>query len=294
MGRPALRTALVLGISVGLALPVLASGAPFMHIVCTTGAPVGTSGVVNSPVGLFEAPPGGQLMYHFTWWRNWTVGGEWFSDSTASGTDVPVNNTSSIFVQSQWNLSAVSGELTWGFGSLEACPSHVLDRGYAMNTCVACPVLPAVPAGIGNRVEISSNTLQGFAGPWVVLNGSYTPVPAFDFNWSYGPRGLVYAASANTPQDVSFAPFYNGSVVVGLALEVNVPMAQFGVPIQLFSGGATVVPSSTPTEGPFSSGWFAHVSYIFPVATTQGEWSVYSPGEGSAFPLGGFAFVQTA
>lgn len=294
-----LMVAVAVGVAAGACLPAASYGLFLTHVVCSKGSELGSSGPIETPFSIAAAPPGGMMLFTDNWWDNWTQGDSWYSYGSTRGTfGDPVNNTQLDFGVYNWTLNAVGSSIALGPGSSTACPHEALTPGPS-TLFEGAAILPPVPAGVGNRVVVPSNLSVSSPYPLLagvssaVVNGSYSPTPAFTFTWSGSTSGVLLPVPSTIPFPLQFGEYQVGGSVVGLSLQINVPVVSFGVPVHLVAGGTTVIPASLQLNDPNMTAWLGSVTYIFPLTTDQGTWSAYIAGADSHYPLGGLLFVRT-
>lgn len=289
---------LILGVSLGIALPATALGVGATHTVCVEGAVMGWSGLIATPTVVGLAPPGGLVNVSYS--EHVTVSSTYsWTDSAASAE--PVNDSSVDVGVSNWTLVSILAEQIPGWGPVVHCPTFSWGRGslngLVSGGCDGCQIAPPVPGGIGNRLEVPTQFYYDSV-PSTILNASYTSSPAATFTWNGSARDVTWSSTGPLENLTSYVgPFYEGKVLVGLGVQVHYSSIHFGVPIQLTDGSREVIPASFPADipGPWENATIAiDYSYVFPLSTSQGSWQVYVPGLGSPYATGGLLFVQTA
>lgn len=288
--RSPITIALVIGVAAGLATPGIALG---FHFDCIRGARVGWSGYIRTPYMVAVPPPGGFVNFTASFWN--VTGGYGSTDSR----DYPSSNIVVSDQNRNWSLYHQQSKLVVGLGQNPSCPANVLTvSGYPADWATGTLPNTSTPAGIGERSTVPSQysfDIEPLAGPTAVLNGSYGLQPLLNFSWHQVGVGFVSVTSTEALGNLSISvkPIWNGTVFVGLGLTTNLTEIQFGIPILAQSGSLGIYVASLPSDSP-NWGLLNHVTYVFPSSTDQGTWSIYAAGAGSAFPLGGYLFEQTA
>jgi hypothetical protein len=285
---------LVIGVAVGLALPMGVLGIGITHQGCTVGPIIGWSGDLASPWYLALAPPGGFVNYSF--WVQWT----WSNHSYGFGgyTDVPVNATDSDFDVYNWTLQSERPTQVWGLGPSTPCPKYVLGLVSAGWSC-ACIVAPPTPGGVGQRLVVPSPFYSG-STPSAVINASYDAGPIGSVTFQPMDGGIEWSNPGNlSGLPVTDGPFYEGGELVGLGFTIRMTTPHFGVPIRFVNGTVedftgTLPMNLWPTDPPQSMTYQCEMTYILPLTPTPQAWNIYAAGEGSPYSVGGLLFVQTA
>lgn len=288
---------LVVGVVVGFLLPSAAFGVGASHTICSTGREIGWSGALATPDAIAMAPPGGFVVTQ--WWVYWFIETDHRSGEGGFNT-APVNSTSSWFDTVNWTLSSIVSSNEPGWGTSEHCLEYSYGFGsgnasVGVSGCGGCPILPPVPQGIGNRLNLPDQFSYGNLSS-VMINASYGPTPDGTFSWHMSGNRSVLTGLTTLPVNTSL--FYQNGAVLGLAITLHQRGTAFGIPFQLASGGTLNLPASLPTdisEGcACQSEMWINNTYILPIATDQGTWNVYWPGEGGPFSPAGLLFIQTA
>ena len=292
------RLAFLAGVVIGLVLPMTVLGVGATHSVCSSGSLLGWSGLVATPDEVTLAPPGGFVNDS---WVQHVVVSSTFSFSTGGYSAYPINFSRADFGVTNWTLSSVVTSRAPGWGPDARCPADALGtgslKGLGSGGCTGCEITPPTAGGVGNRLLLPSQFYYGTV-PSVILNTSYSSIPAASFSWMETGGGVEWSSSASLQNlTTGIGPFYLNGSLLGLGVTAHFSTIRFGIPIHLLSGGTETYPGSYPLD--YSGSWESvslsiTQTYVFPAATEQGDWSVYVAGAGSAFSPGGLLFVQTA
>jgi len=303
--------ACVVGIALGVALPVTAFGigaSHSTHLVCVEGSLLGSSGPLATPVAIGVAPPGGYVSYG----GGVLTSGQTNSTGSFVPSDFPLNNSSADLMIFNWTLHSQTAATVIGAGASATCPEAILaptqdiPRGDPSN-CTLWPIASPVPFGIGQRTAIPSQFQLGRI-PSAIVNQSYPPVPIGNFTWDTGnSSGLPTISWTYAPQ-IEHAPPWNITVTIGpsvwpptpgyfgLAIMLDVHSIAFGVPIHLLNGTEETVPASFPANWIWNasgqSSMEAQISYVIPAATGEGTWNVYLAGGSNPLAPAGLLFQQ--
>ena len=280
MRRPIV-VGLAIGLAIGLAVPVLLLGVSESHVVCSVGPVIGSSGWISTPLDIALAPPGGSVN------SSMAVGGSY---RVAEGSSFPSNDTTVDTIALNWTLHSETSTTVLGWGTTSKCDGESLVAGTSIGGCGGCVVAPPTPAGIGQRLVVPSQLGNDFA----VINGSYGSAPIASFNWSVSNGGVTWSnplGLAGMP--VELGPFFERGQLFGFKVELSLSGIEFGVPIHLAAGGLRVIAASFPASVPGMT-YAASMTYVLPASTAQGTWAIFLAGSGSAYPLGGFLFEETA
>jgi hypothetical protein len=233
------------------------------HTACEAGGVLGSSGPLWTTLGVYVPPPGGSA-------RGVSV-------LNGTGFGGGGQNSTAIFGTYNWTLVVNRTVQVAGSGVSENCPADSLVALSDHATCI-CSLGPGVPAGIGQRVELNTTSWE----PSSVVDANYSATPVGSISWQVAGSGFDLDESASLADSGLLFRWVNQSLDANLTTRLD----QFGIPIRLLSGGTEVVGGTFPVN--------STITYSFPAATDQGTWSVYSAGEGSPYPIGGYLFVQTA
>ena len=294
-----LRTGLVIGVVVGLALAGAVLGVGATHIVCSAGPVLGQSGTLVTPLDVALAPPGG---YVNASWLLKTVFSQNESVSILEWSTFPENSTRTDIFAYNWTLRGENSSTAPGWGSDSPCDGRTLIESGALangsSGCGGCPIAPAVPAGVGQRTIVPEQFYYNGV-PSVLINASYGEAPIASFSWNDTAGALTWSNPGGFDGlPVSLAPFYEFGVLYGLGITLSLSGIGFDVPIQLTNGQSITVPTSFPaafnTQETSTTTMSITMTYILPLSTDQGSWNAYLPGDGGPFSLGGLLFEQTA
>lgn len=290
--------ALVAGVALGLLVPAVAFGVGATHVVCVVGGVTGWSGPLASPVDIALAPPGGYETY------SWSLATKWSSTdwTGTSGSSSLLANWSRVdFYYLNWTYQPESSRLVPGWGSTHPCSGLVRASdnaaGVPFGGCGACVIANATPAGVGQRLNVpqpanSAGTLLAN----VNLSYASSPVGSVDFE-ATSAGGLQWSESpAVRGLPITTGPFYENGQLFGLAITLTQDELAFGVPIHFLNGSNKVLPTSLPNGWPIGPAGATIlqvvVTYILPVSSGQGSWSVYLAGPGPGVSAGGLLFEQ--
>lgn len=280
---------LAFGVAAGLVIPLVLLGHSFpeTHVVCREGQVLGTSAKLAVPLYLGVSPPGGLMnetdveLYNGsrTMWGGW---------------DTPQNGTwgAPAWV-TNWTLVSVNPTILAGAGTSETCPqSALLERDGVW--WAGSFHWPETPAGVGHRTQVPPNfTYEGY--PLVSLNSAYASSPVGTFSWKV-TNGTAHWSNVSGLSNLSITirPDVERGHLLGLGILYTYHTTYFGVPITFANGSHQTVAGSYPANYPPGQTDDFNVTYIFPTADDQGTWNVYLAGSGTAYPVGGLLFEQTA
>ncbi|MGB6501376.1 MAG: hypothetical protein WBG19_08270 [Thermoplasmata archaeon] len=289
------RVCMILGISIGLILPLVILGVGVTHSICSQGPVIGRSGPLMSPWAIAVAPPGGFVNGSFS--VNYT-----FPDSSytiAGLSDLPMNSTVADYDVENWSLHSENSTEVSGRGPTVSCTSFLLVAGGESSSCTGCPIGPPTPGGIGQRVVVPEQF--GFGSiPSAIINGSYNAPPIASFTFEEVGGGLQVSNPGNfSGLPVAYGPFYEHGELYGLGLTIRMHSTHFGVPIRLTNGTVENFTGSLPADLMHTApsediSLVIKMVYVLPVTTAAGTWDVYVAGAGNPYSIGGLLFEQTA
>jgi hypothetical protein len=284
--RPLLLCVIV-GVVVGVVVPIGSTATWTVNPGCAAGPVLGSSGPVLTPYVIAAPPPGGLVAW------NLTVQESPLTSTTGGSTGGPVNVTETVADVFNWTLRQGIYLHHEPWSEPLSCPQVVAPAGRASQGA-SLRIAGPTPSGVGERTVVPAHfTLGNWSS--VTLNVSYPSAATASFNWSSsGPDPLGFSGGPGWGAlDATASRYYNGSVFVGLGITVQLSSVGFGVPIRLPGKLVDTYPASVPAA--FGGGLLrADVTYVFPASVDQGSWEIFEAGAGSAFPVGGLLFEQTA
>ncbi len=290
---------LVWGVAVGLLIPALVLGVGATHLVCTVGPVIGSSGWIASPDAFALAPPGGFVNFSF---YELTVFNSSSSSAWGSYSELPLNTSVMDFNAVNWTLHDENSSVAFGWGSNAPCRGVSLAPGFggAVPGLSGCsgPITQPAPAGVGQRLDVPLQfTACGL--PSAVVNATYGSTPLATFSWVANATSVGWDdPPALQAIGASPGPFNEHGQLFGLAITLKATTIDFGVPIHLLNGSQEIIPASFPQDYPWGPPGGTNLTiswtYVLPMTTGQGTWSVYLPGDSGPFSPGGLLFEQTS